>query len=128
MILFLDTSDPKTTRLGLLGKKIREHYFESEKKQSEILLPEIVKFLKKDKIALRQISKLAVVTGPGHFSRIRTGVATVNALAFALNLPVVSIRKNASTNLHQLAKLKTVRFAVPFYGKAPNITKPKSKK
>lgn len=39
-----------------------------------------------------QCTGIIVATGPGSFSGVRTGVAIANALAFALGIPVVSIR------------------------------------
>ncbi|HXX90019.1 MAG TPA: tRNA (adenosine(37)-N6)-threonylcarbamoyltransferase complex dimerization subunit type 1 TsaB [Acidimicrobiales bacterium] len=42
-------------------------------------------------VTLREIDALAVDVGPGLFTGLRVGVATVKALAFALEIPVVGV-------------------------------------
>jgi len=124
MILFIDATDYEKTRLGLIGKT--PVFVEVlGNKLSESLLPEINKLLKKNKITLRQIHKIAVAVGPGHFSRIRTAVATANALGFALGVSIVSIKNSKEVDFEKLETQRGFETAVPFYGKAPNITKPR---
>ena len=114
MILSIDASDLKTIKLDLiLGEKIFTHTFDANYDLSERLTGEIEKFLSKQKIKLGSIKKIAVSAGPGHFSRIRTVVATANALAFGLNIKVVPI---------QSLKEKGKNMILPIYDKAPNIT------
>src|SRR3989338_10718717 len=106
MILSIDSSDNQITKLSLVSpKKIFTHQFESAGSLSEQLTEEITSFLKKNKISIRQIKKITVHEGPGPFSRIRTDIATANALIFSLNL-----------------KQKLIK---PRYEKAPNITFPR---
>lgn len=126
MLLFLDTSDNDTTRIALVGQKTAEHYWVSKFNQSEFLVSEIKKFLKKNKTEFNKLKKIAVVVGPGHFSRVRTGVATANALGYALKIPVVGI-KNPVLNIQELKKEKGDKMVLVYYDKAPNITKPKKK-
>lgn len=69
-------------------------YFVSEKdckKHNSILLGKIDSLLKKNDIALSDIDAFGVSIGPGSFTGIRIGVATVNALAFATNKPIVEV-------------------------------------
>ena len=101
MTLFIDASDWSAVKLTL-GDKV--HIFESQR-ISETLLPEIKKFLKKQKVKFSDLKKVDVHPGPGHFSRIRTAVAVANGLVFGLGLN---------------QKLATAR-----YNKSPNITKSK---
>jgi tRNA A37 threonylcarbamoyladenosine modification protein TsaB len=93
MTLFIDATEIPEVALSLeTGNKKFSHKFICERNLSEKLLPEIQKFLKKNKIPLSQISKIETSSGAGHFSRIRTAVATANALAFGLNLKQQSIK------------------------------------
>lgn len=52
---------------------------------------------------------IAVVPGPGLFSRVRLGVVTANALALALGVPL-------------LVHGRRVRSAMPEYGAEPSIS------
>lgn len=96
-----------------LGKRISRH--ERRVFQiSENLLPEIGKFLRKHKVALKNLKKILVNPGPGGFSSSRTGVATANALAYALDIPAAE---------YPSGKIREI--VLPKYAKAPNITRPK---
>jgi tRNA A37 threonylcarbamoyladenosine modification protein TsaB len=107
MVLFIDSSDREMVRLDLARDKTRvTHIFQTDHNLSEKLIPEIKKFLQKQKVKLNQIKKIEVMAGPGPFSRIRTAVATANALAYALQL-----------------KQKMVQ---PVYDRQPNITRSKN--
>ncbi len=122
MLLFINTSEFDIAELALVSDKVIWHKFGAEN-LSEQLLPEIKKFCSKQKVALIDLKKIAVVTGPGSFSRIRTGIATANALAYSLKIAIVGLEKNQiPQNLVNLKTFKTKKMAVPAYGKEPNIT------
>lgn len=84
MILTIDSTNREKIIVTLGGDKI----IEEQKLGSQILLPMIVKILKKQKAAMTDISEIKVNTGPGSFTGTRVGVAVANALGFALNIPV----------------------------------------
>jgi len=106
MKLLIDTTNPDLVNLILEeGKKKTTHIFQTDHNLSEKLVPEIKKFLAKQKVRLNQLEKIAVPTSIGHFSRIRTAVATANALSYALKL-----------------KQKIIQ---PVYSNQPNISAPK---
>jgi len=89
MILSIDSTDSTVVKLRLSYKtEVFEHVFESQRDFSEKLVPEIEKFLKKHKKTLKAVKGVEVKPGFNGFSRSRTTVATANALAFALNIPV----------------------------------------
>lgn len=123
MIFFLDATHPTVIRLGLAGPQ--ESFFKSfelERKLSEKLLPEIEKFLRAKKIKLADLSGIAIARGPGLFSRIRTAVATANALAFALHIPITAFQ----TTGNEKSQGKQA-WVVPIYNHPPRITRPKSR-
>ena len=60
------------------------------KKHSEALLSELENFLCDNNISIKDITHLGCVTGPGSFTGIRIGMATIKAFSYALNLPIVS--------------------------------------
>lgn len=117
-------------------KIIAKKTWEAKANQSEELLPAIDKLLSKNKIITNKIGLIIVCIGPGSFTGTRVGVATANAMAFALNIPVLGIKtKNEEIEeitqkgfkLYRKGKVKKGIVARPFYDKKPNITTPKSK-
>ena len=90
--LCIDTSGEHLTVLIYSGGKVFEH-FEEECKQthSKKLMSAVEDILEKAALKLTDLDFLAVVTGPGSFTGIRIGIATIKALAFAANLKVVAV-------------------------------------
>lgn len=155
MILFINTSQADLIEVRLIkdNKVIGRLENHEEYKQSELLLSMIDKLFQNSKLpsspfinfGLRRASKIqkleivAVVSGPGAFSALRLGVGTANALAWSLKAPVIEIGAKEAENEAQLInilrrktqdlRLKTnnrFSFAVPKYGKEPNITQAKN--
>ncbi len=130
MMLFIDTSGPEQTFFYLLDNKglVKTYGWNSRRSQSENLHVEIEKFLKRNKLTLKKLNKLGVVTGPGSFSRVRTGVVTANTLAYALGIPVVGVKKlGTGINFSAVARDKGKKSVEVFYDRQPNITIPKKK-
>jgi len=122
VILFFDTSDPEQVQLALIDQRIVWHKFAS-RNLSEELLPQIQKFCQKQKVKLNNLAKIAVVVGPGGFSRVRTAVSTANALAFGLSIPVIGLKKEQiDQGLDKISSIKGQKIVAPFYDKNPNIT------
>ncbi|MDP2685536.1 MAG: tRNA (adenosine(37)-N6)-threonylcarbamoyltransferase complex dimerization subunit type 1 TsaB [bacterium] len=102
--------------------------------QAEKILPTIDKLVR-PKYKYTQLKGIIVSRGPGGFTSIRIGVITANTFSYALNIPVVGLKDNQYKNLDDLAKKgidlvkksKNSKMTTPFYGREPNITKPKKK-
>ena len=58
---------------------------------SNTLLADVDKLLKETQIELPQIDLFAVATGPGSFTGLRIGIATIKALAVTLDCPTAGI-------------------------------------
>ena len=127
MILVIDASNRDQVKLGLLSKnKVLWHKFTVNYDFSQKLPLELEKFLKKRKISLKSLEKLAISAGPGPFSHIRTVVASANALAFGLDISILPvIGPNPVFSWEKLQKIKSQKTAMPFYEREPNITMPK---
>lgn len=63
------------------------------------LLEDIDALLRASKISLSEIDAFAVAAGPGSFTGIRTGIATVKAFAYATKRPVIAV-----PTLHAVAR------------------------
>lgn len=137
----------RTQSVALLNnnKIINEISWHTANNESEVLLPNIQKLLKKAKRNFSDIDKIITVCGPGLFSGLRIGVTVSNTLAFALNAPLLEIGTEAfplsiSEDLKEndirdfgesilkmpLSKFRKVKVAIPKYSRPPHITKPKN--
>lgn len=64
---------------------------EGNKRHNSLLLPQIEQLLCENNLKIADMDCFCAVVGPGSFTGIRIGVATVNALAFATKKPIVEV-------------------------------------
>ena len=87
--------------------------------------------LKRHNFLFKDLKGILVAHGPGRFTSLRIGIATANTMAFSLQIPVkgVDLLSNITkTKFTRLIKsLKKGVYAIPKYGREPNITKSKTK-
>lgn len=116
MILYINTASQKDIEIGLKsdGVFVAKNKFEAERSQAEKLLPEIEKILQKNKLKLADVEGVEVENTGGSFTSLRIGVATANALAYALGVPVVGLAGSTK---------KGEKFDVvePVYDREPDI-------
>lgn len=98
-ILCVDTSSDNIALALQVGNNAPQYFVgnDDKKRHNSVLLNYIEKFLQQNSVTIEQIDVFGVVVGPGSFTGIRVGVATVNALAFS-GKKIVQI-----TSLEQLA-------------------------
>lgn len=91
-ILALDTSS-RHFSLAVVkdGKTLRSRNIVLKKVLSDSIMPAIGGILKKAGLTLADLDGFAVGLGPGSFTSLRVGLATVKGLAFATAKPVVGI-------------------------------------
>ncbi|MFW5780892.1 MAG: tRNA (adenosine(37)-N6)-threonylcarbamoyltransferase complex dimerization subunit type 1 TsaB [Bacillota bacterium] len=90
--LALDTTmDSIAIALSYNNKAITKTVNEGKKRHNSQLLPAVEEILFENGIDLSDIDAFGVVVGPGSFTGIRVGVATINAMSFALKKPVVEM-------------------------------------
>lgn len=131
MILVINTAQNDNLSLAVLrGKEIvKSVSINAKHKQSDKLLLEIDKLLKKD---VKKLSHIVVVSGPGSFTSLRIGVVVGNTLAWALSLPLAEISLDEFNGDNfvdivnsKIKKAKKGFIAEPVYDRGPNITKKK---
>ena len=111
MFLFLDfTTDMSLTLIGkhfFLSKKIK-----SNKNISEILVIEIEKIFDKEKINIKKLDTIFVITGPGSFTGIRSALTFAKTIQLTNNTDVRGISKfeylNLIANDKNLLDLRTI--------------------
>ena len=80
-ILAIDTTTKKANTAIAINNKIKINSIDNEITHSEKLLPLIDASLKECNLNIKDIDILACTTGPGSFTGIRIGLATVKALS-----------------------------------------------
>lgn len=91
-ILAIDSSGLVATVAVLEDDElIAEYTLNYKKTHSETLLPMLDEIKSMTELDLDSIEAIAVSKGPGSFTGLRIGSATVKGLAYALNIPVISV-------------------------------------
>ncbi len=94
LILAFDTSAAYCAAALLSGDQIiADVLVPMQKGQSEALLPIIEQVLAAAGKTWRDLTALAVGTGPGNFTGIRIAVATARGLALGLNIPAIGVTR-----------------------------------
>ncbi len=92
LVLGVDTSTEFLTVSVINGDKIFADYNAIGRlSHSALLVPMIKKALIKAKKRLKDIGLFAVGTGPGSFTGLRVGVATMRVFSIALNKPIIGV-------------------------------------
>ncbi len=92
IILGFDTSGPYCgTALMVGGDVIAAHHVEMVKGQAESLMPLLEETLRDGGVSHKDLTRLAVGTGPGNFTGIRISVSAARGLALSLGIPAVGV-------------------------------------
>ena len=70
---------------------VAEYSVNYKKTHSQTLLPMLDEIVKMTQLNLEEIDAIAVAAGPGSFTGLRIGAATVKGLGLALDKPIVSV-------------------------------------
>lgn len=90
--LAIDTSSRYLTVLAQKGdKQVLRHLGECAMKHSQILMDEIDAALAEAELRPNECDFFAAVTGPGSFTGIRIGIATVKGFALATDKPLIGV-------------------------------------
>src|SRR5687768_4095576 len=92
LVLALDT----TTRTGSCalardGRVLREEASDAERGHAERLPGDLASLLEHAGVELREVDAFAVATGPGSFTGLRIGIATMQGLAVAMGKPLIGV-------------------------------------
>jgi tRNA threonylcarbamoyladenosine biosynthesis protein TsaB len=90
-ILAIETSTPACSVALRAGDAVISRYCEEPRCHTRLVMSMIDEVLGEADIKPNQLDGLAVALGPGSFTGLRIGFATVQGLAFGLDLPVVAL-------------------------------------
>ena len=92
LILALDTSSKSGSICLARGPKLLDYHIgDSSLTQGERLPGDIHKLLRRNKLRVSDVDVYAVVTGPGSFTGLRVGIATIQGLALPNTRTVVPV-------------------------------------
>lgn len=93
MITLAIDSSSKVATIALMkdGKLLSEITLNEKKEHSTVLMTIINDLLKYNKLSINDIDGYIVSKGPGSFTGLRIGMATIKGLSFGSNKPYVSI-------------------------------------
>ena len=129
LTLTIRTDNPEA-ELGLYDNLTQLAYetWTAHRQLAETLHIKISELLKANQKTLYDLEAVACYSGPGSFTGLRIGLTTANALAYALELPIVAETGDdwQQTALARLQKGETATAVMPEYGADVHITLPKS--
>lgn len=105
-ILSLETSTTVcSAALHKGGKLVASREILVPQSHASKLAPLVEEVRKSSGIDFRQLSAVAVASGPGSYTGLRIGVSTAKALCYALNIPLVSV-ETLDIMAHQVHALR----------------------
>lgn len=102
--LIINTANDKLFVVLQLGDKVFYKINESKMHHNETMLPLIDELLEENKVNIKDVNEFGVVVGPGSFTGIRVGIATIKAFRDSLNVVAKGI--NNLDYLFALSKKK----------------------
>lgn len=127
--LLIDTTPDQSVRFGVAyGRNLLHGASKTIRRESRNrILTALVSFIKSAEKKLGQISGVLVVTGPGQFTSVRTGIAIAQTLAFARQIPITGAKIDIWEN--HIPYIKRLKIEAPIkatYGQPPSITRPRT--
>jgi len=129
MIILAIRTDKPQAELSLYDgrEELASVKWKAHLKLAETLNTQIEEILNKSSISYGDLQGIAVFKGPGSFTGLRIGMSTANALAYSLNIPIVSRDSGdwLEKSLKDLQSGQNDRTAIPEYGSPVRTTQPK---
>ena len=129
MILTIRTDKPEA-EIGLFdnNKKVAYETWEAHRELSDTLLKKIDDMLQQHSMTpQKDLNGIVAFKGPGSFTGLRIGLTVGNALAYAVDVPIVAVGGDdwIQDGIARINNGDNDRIAMPEYGGEANITRPK---
>src|SRR5262245_42792262 len=124
-ILSIRTDKPDA-EIGLFDSQRQVDYeiWTAHRELSSTIQLHLEGLLKRQATTLDKIEGLVVYKGPGSFTGLRIGLSIANALAYALDIPIVA-KENPqwlARGIDELLSGKNEKSAIPEYGAPVHVT------
>jgi len=90
-LLIIDTTKQNAYIVLVTDSHTTHHVIDVQSRVSESLLPSIERLLADNDVSLSELDALGVVIGPGGFTGLRVGVATIKAFAQSMGLRTIAL-------------------------------------
>lgn len=129
MYILTIRTDNEEAEIGIFEneKQLAYQTWHAHRELAETINKKIIDVLMAGGIRLHELNGIVAYKGPGSFTGLRIGLSISNALAYSLQIPVVT-EVEAQWIQHGVQRLlddQNEEIGMPEYGAAPNITKPK---
>jgi tRNA threonylcarbamoyladenosine biosynthesis protein TsaB len=91
VLLAIDTAAPRLQLALLVGDRVDTLVEDMAQGQAERIFPAIDELLARNALTYKDLTRIAVSTGPGSFTGLRIGLSAARGLGLALNLPVIGV-------------------------------------
>lgn len=129
MIVLTIRSDNPEAEIGLFRheKEIAYTKWQAHRELSQTIHKKIEEQMRSHNFDWKDIGGIVCYKGPGSFTGLRIGLTVGNALAYSLDIPVVSNTGDdwQQTGIGRLQKGENEHSAMPEYGADAHITKPR---
>ena len=128
LILSLKTASLEA-EIGLYidSQLLAEYKWPAHRQLAESLQIKIKDLMNSKDKTLEDIGGIVCFKGPGSFTGLRIGLSAANALAYALEVPIVGSEGEnwQIVGLDKLADGQDEKQVLPHYGSEPHVTKPR---
>jgi len=129
MIILTIRSDKPEAEIGLFKDSTKLVYetWTAHRQLAETIHQKMNDLLASQELSMKEIEAVICFKGPGSFTGLRIGLSVGNALAYGLQIPVVSTTGEdwCEKGIARLQKGDNETVALPEYGSEAHITKPK---
>ncbi len=129
MLILAVRTDKPEAELGLYEDEELLDGFDwlAHRKLAETIHLQIATILKAKSKTFANVQGIVVYKGPGSFTGLRIGIATANAMADSLGVPIVGTSSEnwGLTGIKLLLAGKNDKQVIPDYGADAHITQPK---
>ena len=108
-------------------KKLAEAKWQAQRILADTVNQKLDKLLNMLSFSLNEIDGIVCFEGPGSFTGLRVGMSFGNALAYALNKPIVAHKSEdwIEKGIRDLQAGKSQKIATPYYDRPAATTLPK---
>lgn len=128
MVLVMRT-DSSDAELHLIKgeRAVSSRQWQAYHQLSDTLHSELIELLADARAGFSDIAGVVAYQGPGSFTGLRIGLATANAYAYSLHVPIVGVSGDSwiIDGIKKISTAKAGHYIQPMYGADPRTTRPR---